>query len=146
MLCCQVTTIVPELNLATPVGRVQAMCTLINCYRLLKAMSNQLPPLEPRIPLWQPELRGRIVVTLNLAGAHKRIADFKAFTEDAANSFKTLKNAYAAAAAAAAEQQQPPFLVRAVEGPANVRGEYSVQTTPLGYNCPPVTEEVSQCL
>jgi hypothetical protein len=131
--------------LATEGGRLEMVCVLINCYRLLTRMATALPPLEQRIPFWDPIVRGSIVVTLNPTGAAKSIPNFKAFVRDADNAMATLQNAYSAAARAAQQRKrdsQQPFLVTAAEGPAVSKGTYSVQTTPLGYTSTPQTESV----
>ena len=132
--------------MATAAGCLGTVCTLVNCYRLMKVMSSLLPRKADRVTLWEPKVRDRIVVTLNFTGAHKRIEHFKAFSERAGNDFETVKGAYAASAAQQSRQQLRVYLVRAAEGPELVRGVYSVQTKPLGYGSQPKSEEVSECL
>jgi len=145
-LFVQVRTASPLMDLTSVAGRLDMVCTLIQCYRLQSYMASILPCAEQRQQLWRKVERGFIDVTLNPTGALKEIQRFKAFAKAASNSEQILRDAYEAAASAAAKQKQEGLgvaLVTAALGPEVRRDYYMVQTTPLGYNSRPATEQVS---
>ncbi len=143
----QVVSITPSMDLAEIRGRVDMVCTLVNCYRVLVAMADALPALELRTPLWKSEVRDTSEVMLNPKGAYKVVRRFKQFLRGTGSAFEVLEAAYHAAGMAAAEHPRRgtlPFLVTAPAGPAKqTRDCYSVQTEPLGYNSRPTSELVS---
>ena len=136
----------PVLNLTTANGRLEAVCCIIQIYRLMTLMVSIIPPLEMRQPLWEKETRGQVSIFLMPCGADKTIAHFKAFSRDSGTDELTIKNAYLAAAAAAAEREAlglKPFLVSAAMGPFFTSSTFTVQTRPLGYCKWLVSEQVN---
>ena len=136
----------PVLNLATTKGRLEAVCCIIQIYRLMALMVSIIPPLEMRQPLWEKQTRGQVSLFLMPSGAYKTIVRFKAFARDNGTDEATIKKAYLAAAAAAAEREalgQKPFLVSVAMGPFFASSTFTVQTRPLGYCKWLVSEQVN---
>lgn len=154
--CCvvQVSSVGPPLDLGTTSGRLDAVCFIIQCYRVLANIASKLPPVELRLPLWHPQQRGKGNVSnpwsceVMITPQHvvKTISQFDNFCRDAGTSKKLLTSAYAAAAAAAEIQdrtQKKPFLAHAVQGPFFKAGGFSACIAPVGYQRAIETEEVS---
>lgn len=143
LLLHQVTDVSNPLKLDTVTGRLTAVCILINCYRLIARMVQELPHLAQRQPLFLLQSNSSRNITLNPSGAEKRIGAFETFAKAAGTSKTVLRKAYKAAAdAAAARQGAQPFLVHAREGPTFSGHSMTVHTHPLGYGSTPETEEV----
>lgn len=62
------------LDLGSCNGRFDALCCLIQCYRLLALLADNLPPIQRRIALWMEERRGEALVMLRPGGARMRQA------------------------------------------------------------------------
>lgn len=153
----QVSSVGPPLDLGTTSGRLDAVCYIIQCYRLLDSIASNLPPVDLRLPLWFRQQRGKGSVSnpwsceVMITPQHvvKTISQFSNFCRDAGTSQTLLKCAYAAATAAAELQKRTgkkPFLACAAKGPVFKSGGFSVYIAPVGYSRNIRTEEASLCM
>lgn len=79
MFVSQISSTEALFDLRTPRGRLAAICCAVNLYRLFVLMSQRLPKLEERMPLWLTRQRGDADVTLTPRGAKKRIYRWGAY-------------------------------------------------------------------
>jgi hypothetical protein len=141
----QVAPVSDRLDLSKAYGRLDAVCTVINLYRLLAHMASQLPSATCRMPLFKNVVRGQVEIMISTTGALKAIRGYLEFAAAVGSSLEVLEAAYRASdlARKGLGDKTKPFMITAAKGPKlSAGGTLRVDTSPLGYSEAAVTEAV----
>jgi hypothetical protein len=141
----QVVPVSDKLDLSKAYGRLDAVCTVVNIYRLLARMASQLPSATCRMPLFKKVVRGQAEIMIRTTGALKAIRRYHEFASAVGSSLEVLQTAYCASnlAREGLHDRSKPFMITAVAGPTlSAGGTLRIDTGPLGYSEAAVTEAV----